>query len=745
MTPRPTGPATTGWALALLLVAAVPLAASFTTPVVLALVLGALLAPVGIVALGRWLRVPPWGVASGGLSLVLGVALAFARAEPAPAGPASEGTWRAGPGGSLVAPLADAVARLLTAPRPAPLELALPVLLLCALVSLGVALALARGSAARLAPLVGAAVIYGAGQLLSAGAADGGVVATACVVVAAAGWVVLDGGAVGRSSTAVRLGEAPRRARVAWTVRGLAGLVSVLVVGAGAVVVASAVDGRPFEPRELVAPPQVPADLANPMAELARWQAEPDLVLLTVAGEHPGYLSWVTLPDFDGAGWGASLDLRPVGSVVEPALAPGRDRGAMDVTVELVGLAGSASPPGPWLPSAGQVTETDLTGALVDADSGVLMLPVGQDGRLPDGLTYRVRSEVDQPDAVRAARAGVPAGDEVDRYLALPRFPAEMREYAQAVVEGASSRVDQATLIAQEVRGERELATDAIGGSSYVRLREFLFADRGEGGQVGTSEQFAASFAVLARAVGLPSRLVVGFALDEPGTGSPVTVRGQDARVWAEVYLAGTGWVRFDPAPDAATASGLRDEPEEQDVSDAEPEPEGLPEAPPPGADDDPVASDAVPDGVDRGGVVVAVLLALAGAAGVVLVGLVAARGLRRRRLRAAGAVGAWQLVADSLVLRRGRPAPAATVHAEAHEVADLVRASDRGTARGVDHEAAGLALAAEAEAFGPPVEVATSDGTWDAARRVERGLRRGAPRGRRLGWWIDPRPLRRR
>ena len=60
----------------------------------------------------------------------------------------------------------------------------------------------------------------------------------------------------------------------------------------------------------------------------------------------------------------------------------------------------------------------------------------------------------------------------------------------------------------------------------------------------------------MARTVGLPARLAVGFL---PGAVQPsagrTTVRGSDATVWPEVELAGIGWVALNPIP-AASSKG---------------------------------------------------------------------------------------------------------------------------------------------------------------------------------------------
>ena len=96
-----------------------------------------------------------------------------------------------------------------------------------------------------------------------------------------------------------------------------------------------------------------------------------------------------------------------------------------------------------------------------------------------------------------------------------------------------------------------QLATEALpSGHSVGHLRCFLLsADRCA--RRGSTEQFVAAFAVLARAAGLPTRVVVGFTGAGSATaGTPVDVTAHAATAWPEVRFAGVGWVAFDPLPD---------------------------------------------------------------------------------------------------------------------------------------------------------------------------------------------------
>jgi transglutaminase-like putative cysteine protease len=69
--------------------------------------------------------------------------------------------------------------------------------------------------------------------------------------------------------------------------------------------------------------------------------------------------------------------------------------------------------------------------------------------------------------------------------------------------------------------------------------------------QRGFCSQFAQAFAVLARLVGIPSRIAVGYTGGAPVHGQGVNwqVTTADAHAWPELYFAGEGWLRFEPTP----------------------------------------------------------------------------------------------------------------------------------------------------------------------------------------------------
>jgi transglutaminase-like putative cysteine protease len=91
------------------------------------------------------------------------------------------------------------------------------------------------------------------------------------------------------------------------------------------------------------------------------------------------------------------------------------------------------------------------------------------------------------------------------------------------------------------------LSPPALGANP---IDDFMFSTR-----AGFCEHYASAFVVMMRMMDIPARVVTGY---QGGEINPVdgymTIRQSDAHAWAEVWLAGRGWVRIDPtgaiAPD---------------------------------------------------------------------------------------------------------------------------------------------------------------------------------------------------
>src|SRR5690606_17853739 len=151
----------------------------------------------------------------------------------------------------------------------------------------------------------------------------------------------------------------------------------------------------------------------------------------------------------------------------------------------------------------------------------------------------------------------------VDEYLELPEdTPTEVRTLARTVTEEGTTTFEKA-LILEAWLSDRETFTydlDVDTGHSSLDLAEWLLDPDSNNYRTGYCEQFATAMGVMARTLGIPSRVVLGFTpgdIQQQADGTDViVVRERNAHAWVELWLNGQGWVRFDPTPraDGATA-----------------------------------------------------------------------------------------------------------------------------------------------------------------------------------------------
>ncbi|WP_405116884.1 DUF3488 and transglutaminase-like domain-containing protein [Micromonospora sp. NBC_01405] len=453
----------------------------------------------------------------------------------------------------------------------------------------------------------------------------------------------------------------------------------VVVVGLAALlgpVVAGRVDDRPVDPRRYVEPPQVESLDENPLIRISGWALNPQQKLLDVTTRRPGApadapdpvptpagstgpgsgdggrsvrIRLAVLSDYDGVTWRVGATYRNAGRIL-PATEP-----APGATVETVRQEITvADLSGRLLPAV--ATPREVSGARVayDPQTGTLIRPEG----LTPGLRYTVTSAAERPDDNLLGMADVPAGDEVARVLRVADgVPDPVRRLAAQLAEDNGAPYARAAAIEQFLAEHYRMVADAPSGHAYPNLGFFLFGPRNAGGQRGTSEQFAAAFALLGRLTGLPTRVVVGFRASGDGP-----VRAGDAYAWPEVLFSGLGWVPFDPLPrpddePRPVEEDFRPTPEDPPPSEV-PEPTVGPTATP-----EPVAGPGGP--AEAGGPSTALLVGV-GAGGTLLLvvaGLLTLLLMRRARTRARlergdpgqRIAGAWREVTDALRLA-GRP-----------------------------------------------------------------------------------------
>ncbi|TMR97060.1 transglutaminaseTgpA domain-containing protein [Nonomuraea basaltis] len=168
------------------------------------------------------------------------------------------------------------------------------------------------------------------------------------------------------------------------------------------------------------------------------------------------------------------------------------------------------------------------------------------------GLEYEVATSEPEPTADLLDSLDSTQPGPGERYMKLPEnLPPEIYQLAEQETANATSAYDAAVKLQEFFTKTGNftytLRTQGHGNSA---LRDFLTRDR-----AGYCEQFAASMAVLARLVGIPSRVAIGYT---GGTkiGDRWEVTTSDSHSWPELYFEGVGWLPFEPTPSGALGQG---------------------------------------------------------------------------------------------------------------------------------------------------------------------------------------------
>lgn len=546
--------------------------------------------------------------------------------------------------------------------------------------------------------------------------------------------------------------------RLRSTLVSMAGAGAVLlVIVLGAPLILARVSTTGVDPRRYVTPPQVDALDENPLIRISGWALNPDQPLFDLrvgvaaddtgseaAGSGPPSgpvrLRLAVLPDYDGVTWRVGGIYRNAGRVLPPPAdesAPVNDPASLTAgPAALRQQITIAELTGRLLPAMTTPTRIDGVRVAYDAASGTLLHAEG----LTSGVSYHVDSVPAPPVTNALVTADVPAGDEVARVLRVADgVPDELSRLARQIAENNAAPYQRALALEQFLAEHYRLVADAPSGHAYPNLGFFLLGPREAGGQRGTSEQFAAAFAVLGRLIGLPTRVVVGFVAPSGAT----TVQGVHAVAWPEVLFSGIGWVPFDPLPRPDTEPRpIEDEFRPAPVESTPP----VEQSPPAPVDPAPTVPEATGEGRQRSlpdwviGTVGAVA-ALAVVGGWAVAVVVLRRRQQRRRLTAGGPAdriaGAWLEVADALRLA-GQPAAA---HLSATEVAGHARSLPGADALPSLDPLAELVNVASFAPGGVEPDQAAAAGGW-AGGYVD-ALRARRPWWRRIIWSLHPGPLR--
>jgi len=279
----------------------------------------------------------------------------------------------------------------------------------------------------------------------------------------------------------------------------------------------------------------------SPMVDIrSRLVDQSDQLLFTVTTTTPSYWRLTSLETFDDGIWKSSGTYVTADGLLPAEMPPVGESEAIEQRFDMIALSAV------WLPAAWQPVAVEAPSPVRwHAASGTLMVDNETDDS--DGLSYRIRSQLPEPDLALLQQVPLTPNPAVgDTYVQLPAdlTPVAQR-VAREVTSGARTPYEASRALQDWFLSEFTYDLTVPAGHDGDAINAFLAR------RSGYCEQFAGTFAVMARTLGLPARVAVGFTPGEPAPNDPGTfeVRGLHAHAWPEVWIEGVGWIAFEPTP----------------------------------------------------------------------------------------------------------------------------------------------------------------------------------------------------
>ncbi|MEU5399467.1 DUF3488 and transglutaminase-like domain-containing protein [Streptomyces sp. NPDC005963] len=254
------------------------------------------------------------------------------------------------------------------------------------------------------------------------------------------------------------------------------------------------------------------------------------------------YLRFVALDQFDGTTWKSSE--RKVEDVPDRLPQPPGLSSSVKTTEIRTNITAAGYYEQNWLPLPYPATEVSIDGRWRFEPEGRTV--VGDRGEDTRGAQYTVGSLLVEPTARQLAEAPPAPADFRREYTKVPdSLPSVVRRTAEDVTRSATNDYQRAVMLQDWFArdGGFTYDTQVQSGTGIQAITRFLREKQ------GFCIHFSFTMAAMARTLGIPARVAVGFTPGTPGADGTVSVSVRDAHAWPELYFEGVGWTRFEPTP----------------------------------------------------------------------------------------------------------------------------------------------------------------------------------------------------
>lgn len=308
--------------------------------------------------------------------------------------------------------------------------------------------------------------------------------------------------------------------------------------------------------RDILIPPFDPNDYRSPLSAFRqyfkKWGND---TLFTVEGLPEGAsIRLATMDEFTGVVWNVaggtdasgSGEFRRVGGEI-----PQDEEGdEVSVDFEIDKLTGV------WLPTIGDETAFVFPDDESDANEELRFNDATGTAALPSGVSNGMSYTVDGWWQERPSDEEIMQADVGNANLPAPNnVPDVVQIYASKFAGSANSPGEIALTLEQGLQEEGYFShgqlvegtkqSPSLAGHGADRIITLLTDEV----MVGDAEQYASAMALMARQLGLPARVVLGFTPEKPDK-TRTNVTGDDVNAWVEIHFDDLGWVSFFPTPD---------------------------------------------------------------------------------------------------------------------------------------------------------------------------------------------------
>jgi len=188
--------------------------------------------------------------------------------------------------------------------------------------------------------------------------------------------------------------------------------------------------------------------------------------------------------------------------------------------------------------AAGELLSLDQYSTMFRGDNGEII------STYTEANQYTAVSRILSPGVEQLRAAGSNYPPSVRQYLELPdELPVRVRDLALNLTADQPTPYDRAAVLETYLR-QFPYSLKVPGLPSDRDAVDYFLFDL----KKGYCDYFASAMVVMARAAGLPARLVLGYSegIYDQVQGHFV-VRSSNAHAWAEIYFPDIGWVEFEP------------------------------------------------------------------------------------------------------------------------------------------------------------------------------------------------------